>query len=138
MLGFRQSMSPEQRRNWWGRQIARQRSTNVPVAEFCRQLGVPTSTFYEWRRRLEQAPPASSQPAPLKQPAPNRICSQRASAVPASFVPVSILDPAADFQLEIELTNACAVRVKGAIDASWLEAAIAAAAQLRGPGPGGC
>jgi hypothetical protein len=46
---------------------------------------------------------------------------------------VSILSPAADAQLEIELANACVVRVRGAIDPSLLQAAIAAAAQIDPP-----
>jgi hypothetical protein len=45
---------------------------------------------------------------------------------------VSIVEPAAPTQLEIELTNACVVRLKGAIDPTLLQAAIAAAGQLDG------
>jgi hypothetical protein len=49
---------------------------------------------------------------------------------------VSVLSPALDTQLEIELTSACVARVKGAIDPSLLQAAIAAVAKLDGPGRG--
>jgi hypothetical protein len=50
----------------------------------------------------------------------------------ANFAPVSILEPAAVAELEIELTNACVVRLKGAIDPPLLQAAITAAGQLDG------
>lgn len=55
-----------------------------------------------------------------------------AGAAPANFVPVSILDPGAGTQLEIELTNACVLRLKGVIDPSLLQAAIMAAGRLDG------
>jgi hypothetical protein len=45
---------------------------------------------------------------------------------------VSILDPGAGAQLEIELSNACVLRLKGVIDPSLLETAIAAAGRLNG------
>jgi hypothetical protein len=45
---------------------------------------------------------------------------------------VSILDPDAGTQVEIELTNACVVRLRGVIDSRLLRAAIRAAGQLDG------
>jgi hypothetical protein len=58
----------------------------------------------------------------------------------ANFVPVSILAPAAGTELEIELTNACVVRLKGAIDPLLLQAAIMAAGRVDVPrqGANGC
>ena len=56
----------------------------------------------------------------------------RHTTTAANFVPLSILDPAAGTQLEIELTNACVLRVRGVIDPLLLQAAIAAAGQLDG------
>jgi hypothetical protein len=54
------------------------------------------------------------------------------------FVPVSIVDPAVGTELEVELANACVVRLKGPIDVSLLQAAIAAAGELdRSPHQGG-
>ena len=44
--------------------------------------------------------------------------------------------PAQATVLEIELTNACVVRLRGVIDSPLLEAAIAAAGQLEGPRQG--
>jgi transposase-like protein len=133
MLGFRQWKTAGQRRNWWARQISRQQSSNVPVTKFCQQLGVPASTFYEWRRRFAQAPSTSSQPVRVERPSPGSSGREPTGTAAANFVPVSILDSAAHAQLEIELTNACVVRVKGVIDPCLLQAAIAAAAKLDQP-----
>ena len=53
-----------------------------------------------------------------------------------AFLPVSILDAGAA-QLEIELANACVVRLKGAVDPELLRVAIHAAGRLGGDGRGG-
>ena len=55
-----------------------------------------------------------------------------AGTASANFVPVSIREPAAGTELEIELTNACVVRLKGVIDPPLLQAAITAAGKLDG------
>jgi transposase-like protein len=137
MHGSRPQISRGQRHNWWARQVARQQATNIPVLTFCRQLGVPTSTFYDWKRRFTQARATPPQPERLTRPSPKPIGHEQAGTVATSFVPVSIKNPAPEPQLEIELANACVVRVKGAIDRSLLEAAIAAAAKLDSPSRGG-
>ena len=54
-----------------------------------------------------------------------------------AFLPVSILDADPAGQLEIELANACVVRLKGAIDPELLRIAIHAAGRLGGDGRGG-
>jgi hypothetical protein len=53
------------------------------------------------------------------------------------FLPVSILDTGTVGQLEIELANACVVRLKGAVDPELLSIAIRAAGRLDGDGRGG-
>jgi len=50
----------------------------------------------------------------------------------ANFVPLSIIEPGAGTELEIELTNSCVLRLKGFIDPSLLQAAITAAGRLDG------
>jgi Transposase len=130
MLGFRQRASREERREWWRGQLTRQQSANVSVAEFCRQLGVSVATFYYWKRRVDEVPPTATGQASTEQPSRSRNGS--AGATTPNFVPVSILEPTAGTQLEVELTNACVVRLKGVIDPSLLQAAITAAGQLDG------
>ena len=59
MLGFGPPASRQARREWWRRQIQRQKDGRLTVAEFCRRLGVSTVTFYAWKRRFREAPPDS-------------------------------------------------------------------------------
>jgi hypothetical protein len=54
-----------------------------------------------------------------------------------AFLPVSILEADAAGQLEIELANACIVRLKGTVDPELLRIAIHAAGRLGGDGRGG-
>ncbi len=120
----------QSRVDWWRAQFQRQQRTNLNVTDLCRQLGVSVTTFYYWKKRVHEAPPdARGQVLGVR---PVRHVTKAAGATSASFVPVSILDPAAGAELEIELTNDCVVRLKGAIDSCLLQAAIAAAGQLDG------
>jgi hypothetical protein len=130
MPAFRQPTSREQRREWWRRQLARQKSANLSVTEFCRQLGVSITTFYYWKKRVDEAPSTVSGQVPVENS--SRRLTATARATPSSFVPVSILEPSAGAQLEIELTNACVLRLKGVIDPSLLQAAIMAVGRLDG------
>jgi hypothetical protein len=43
----------ESRIEWWGRVILRQQAGRIPLAQFCRQLGITTRKFYYWRQRLK-------------------------------------------------------------------------------------
>jgi transposase-like protein len=130
MLAFRQPTSREERREWWRRQISRQQSANLSVAEFCRQLGISVTTFYYWKRRVEEAP--GTAPGLASAEHPSQHPTAPAGTAVANFVPVSILDPGAGTQLEIELTNACVVRLRGVVDPPLLQAAITAAGQVGG------
>jgi transposase-like protein len=130
MLGSRQRPSREERRAWWRRQLSRQQSTNLSVTEFCRQLGVSLTTFYYWKRRAQEAPP--NVPAQGAAERRSRPMPSSARATAGDFLPVSILDPGVGTQLEIELANACLVRLRGPIDPSLLQAAITAAGELNG------
>jgi hypothetical protein len=44
----------ESRIEWWGRVILRQQAGRIPLAQFCRQLGITTRKFYYWRQRLQK------------------------------------------------------------------------------------
>jgi hypothetical protein len=134
MVGFGPPASRQARREWWRRQIQRQKEGSLSVAEFCRRLGVSTVTFYAWKRRLREAPPAL--PLVPERPSARPMPQANGPLVPA-FLPVSILDAGAAGQLEIELANACVVRVKGAVDPELLRIAIRAVGLLGGDGRGG-
>ena len=59
MLRFGPPANRRARQEWWRRQIQRQQDGSLSIAEFCRQLGVSTVTFYAWKRRFREAPLAS-------------------------------------------------------------------------------
>jgi transposase-like protein len=138
MLGFGPPADRKARCHWWRRQIQRQQEGSLTVAEFCRQLGVSTVTFYAWKRRFRAAPAAS--PLVSERPSARPMAGANEVSIPA-FLPVSILDADAAAgqlgQLEIELANGCIVRLKGAVDPEWLRIAIRAAGRIDGDRRGG-
>jgi hypothetical protein len=134
MVGFGPPASRQARREWWRRQIQRQKDGSLTVTEFCRRLGVSTVSFYAWKRRFREASPAS--PRVPERPAARPIPEANGASTPA-FLPVSIRDAAAAGQLEIELANACVVRLKGAVDPRLLRIAIHAVGRLGGGQRGG-
>ena len=135
MVGFGPPASRQARREWWRRQIQRQNEGSLSVAEFCRRLGVSTVTFYAWKRRFREAPPAF--PLVPERPSARPLPEANGASTPA-FLPASILDAGvAAGQLEIELANACVVRLKGAVDPELLRIAIRVAGRLGGEGRGG-
>ena len=103
MVGFGPPASRQARREWWRRQIQRQKEGSLTVAEFCRRLGVSTVSFYAWKRRFREASPAF--PLVPDRPSARPMPEANGASTPA-FPPVSILhaDPAG--QLEIEPANA--------------------------------
>jgi hypothetical protein len=128
MVGFRQPPNCEERREWWRGQFARQQTSNLTVAELCRQLGVSVPTFYYWKKRVFEAAP--NVPAQNSAQYRSGAVTETTDALVPSFMPVTILDRGAGTQLEFTLANTSVVRLKGAVDASLLQAAIVAAGQL--------
>jgi transposase-like protein len=133
MLGFGPPANRQARQEWWRRQIQRQSECHLTVAEFCRRLGVSTVTFYAWKRRLREAHPG----APLLPARPAAPPLAAPTAPTPAFLPVAIRAAGPDPQLEIELPNACVVRLTGTIDPGWLRTAIDAAGRLGTGAPGG-
>jgi hypothetical protein len=84
-------------------------------------------TFYTWKRRFretsEASPLCSQKPTPQSMPTSN-------GTPRATFLPVSILDAGPAGRLEIALSNACVVRLTGAIDPELLRTAIRAAGRV--------
>ena len=120
----------QSRVDWWRGLFQRQQKTNLSVIDFCRQLGVSVTTFYYWKKRVQVELPNT--PGRVTGERPSHRMTLATSTASANFVPVSILEPVAGTELEIELTNACVVRLKGVIDPPLLQAAITAAGQLDG------
>ena len=117
--------SHQSRIDWWRGQFDRQHKAGLSVTELCRQLDVSVTTFYYWRKRVHENSPRSPGQVAAGYPA-------RRLTTTASFVPVSIVEPATGTELEIELNNSCVLRLRGIIDPSLLQAAITAAGQLDG------
>ncbi len=132
MLGFGPPANRRARQEWWRRQIQRQEEGNLSIAEFCRRIGVSTASFYARRRRLRETPPT----APLMSERPPVKPSAANGAPAPAFLPVSMLDTGPHGHLEIELTNACVVRLKGSVDPGLLRVAIRAAGRLGDGGRG--
>jgi Transposase len=127
MLGFGPPANPQARLEWWRRQIRRQKDGNLTVAEFCRRLGVSTVTFYAWKRRFR----ATFDASPLRTVKPTPQTTPTSNGAPrAAFLPVSILDARPAGHLEIVLSNACVVRLTGAVDPELLRTAIRAAGRF--------
>jgi hypothetical protein len=120
----------QSRVDWWRGQFQRQRRTNLSVTDLCRQLGISVTTFYYWKKRVHEALPNA--PGRVSGERPSHRMTSAVGTVSANFVPVSILEPAAGTELEIELTNACVVRLNCVIDPLLLQAAITAAGQIDG------
>ena len=121
--------SHQSRIDWWRGQFERHHKAGQSVTELCRQLDVSVTTFYYWKKRVHEASPRS--PGQVAAGYPSRRPTT-AGTTTASFVPVSIVEPATGTELEIELNNSCVLRLKGIIDPSLLQAAITAAGQLDG------
>ena len=96
MVGFGPPVSRQARREWWRRQVQRQKDGSLTVAEFCRRLGVSTVTFYAWKRRFREAPPAF--PIVPDKPSVRPVYEANGASTPA-LLPVSILHAGPAVQL---------------------------------------
>ena len=132
MLGFGPPADRRARQEWWRRQIQRQQDGSLSIAEFCRRLGVSTVTFYAWKRRFREAPLAS----PLTSERPAAMAAGVNGAPVRTFLPVSFPSAEPNGQLEVELANACVVRLTGSVNPVLLRVAIHAAGRLGDQGRG--
>ncbi len=122
-------MNHQARIDWWRGQFQRQQEASQSVTEFCLRLGVSITTFYYWKKRIHEVSPSRLDLNTLDRPSSS---VAKIGTSTTNFVPLSILDSGTASHLEIELANACVVRLKGTIDPVLLQAAIAAAGQLDG------
>lgn len=108
----------------WRRRLSRYGEWLGSVAAFCEREDVSVATFYQWRRKLEAKPSASSTP---------RAAARSSPDAPPLFLPVRIEAPA---QVEIEFPNGVRMRVPAQATAA-LEAVVGAVGRvaLDGLGP---
>ena len=68
----------------WRRIVAEQTTSGLSIAVYCRQAGIPQSSFYAWRRKLGRDGPATDQPARESAPAgPSTFAAVQLAAEPA-------------------------------------------------------
>ncbi|MCP4002861.1 MAG: transposase [bacterium] len=102
-----------ERDRYWRGVIREQRASGLGISAFCREHEVPLSSFFQWRRKLQERQHQD-------EPAAGRSEAQEDSV--AKFVPVQLHSPptATRAGCEIVLADGCRVIVPTQCDATWL------------------
>lgn len=112
-------------RRRWGDRLLRFAGCRLTIAEFCRREGVSIASFYLWRRRLQDAPPAGETLAGDRTTARTSARTPVRTVAPR-FLPVVLSDaspgiggfgPAA---LELELPNQVRLRMGHDVEARFV------------------
>lgn len=103
----------------WQRRLERYQSSEAGLDVFCLQEGVSRSTFFRWKRRLDQGVPAALQ-ADSAEPEPN-------GSTDSLFLPISLKKS----RVEIELPNGGVVRLPGDVGPGVLTAVVRVVGSLR-------
>ena len=103
----------------WERRLQRYKVSETSLELFCLQEGVSRSTFYRWKRRLENGIPESLES--------DSAGSAENNSSKALFLPVSLKTS----RVEIELPNGGVVRLPSDLGRDILVAAIRVAGSLR-------
>lgn len=102
-----------ERERYWRGVIREQRTSGLGISAFCREHEVPLSSFFQWRRRLQERDRKN-------EPVPDNSMPREDSA--AKFIPVQLPAPhrARRADCEIVLADGCRVIVPTHCDAAWL------------------
>jgi hypothetical protein len=103
----------------WQRRLARYQTTEMNLDVFCLQEGVSRSTFYRWKRRLDDSIPES--------PEADSAEYQRPESNESLFLPISLKSS----RVEIELPNGGVVRLPGDVGKDVLVAVVRVVGSLR-------
>ena len=103
----------------WQRRLERFQTNESSLDVFCLQEGVSRSTFYRWKRRLDQGIP-EAQPADSAE-------SEQNGSTDSLFLPISLKKS----RVEIELPNGGVVRLPGDVGPGVLTAVVRAVGSLR-------
>lgn len=109
------------RRAYWRAQMAAHEKSGLSVAAFCRQRGLRKGTLTFWRWKVAQEAKAAPRRAPSAF-VPIRLAPARPAAPPD-------VAPAAG-ELEIAVGPGRCVRVRGRVEAGWLEQVLRVVATL--------
>ena len=98
------------REAFWRKVLARQRGSGLSVKGFCQQEGLAVASFYYWKRRIREQ---GSEHQPAVQFAPVRVVAQEPARSEAGGV------------IEIRLSRARRIRLRGPVDSQQLAAVVA-------------
>jgi len=100
--------------------LNRQQESGLNVKDFCSNEGLTESTFYYWRKKLQEHPPSKGF-IPLVVKSSQSIVQKHSK----SYEPISADQPQADdFLLELVYPNGTMLRVKKDLDLSHLRTLI--------------
>jgi hypothetical protein len=103
----------------WQQRLARYQTTEMNLDVFCLQEGVSRSTFYRWKRRLDDDIP--------EPPEADFAERQRPESNESLFLPISLKSS----RVEIELSNGGVVRLPGDVSKGVLVAVVRVVGSLR-------
>jgi hypothetical protein len=103
----------------WERRLERYQSNEVNLDVFCLQEGVSRSTFYRWKRRLDNGIPETLQAAAVE--------PEQNGSTDALFLPISLKKS----RVEIELPNGGVVRLPADVSQGVLTAVVRVVGSLR-------
>ena len=103
----------------WQRRLERHQTSEADLDVFCLQEGVSRSTFYRWKRRLNNGLPKTLQ-ADVAEP-------EQIGSSNSLFLPISLKKS----RIEIELPNGGVVRLPADVSRSVLVAVVRVVGSLR-------
>ena len=103
----------------WERRLERYQANEVNLDVFCLQEGVSRSTFFRWKRRLNQGIPEALQA--------NSVEPKQNGSTDSLFLPISLKKS----RVEIELPNGGVVRLPGDVGPGVLTAVVRVVGSLR-------
>ena len=103
----------------WERRLERYQTHEVNLDVFCLQEGVSRSTFYRWKRRLDNGIPETLQADAAE--------AEQNGSTDALFLPISLKKS----RVEIELPNGGVVRLPADVGQSVLTAVVRVVGSLR-------
>jgi hypothetical protein len=103
----------------WERRLERYQTHEMNLDVFCLQEGVSRSTFYRWKRRLDNGVPEMLQAAAAE--------SEQNGSTDALFLPISLKKS----RVEIELPNGGVVRLPADVGQGVLTAVVRVVGSLR-------
>ena len=106
----------------WKQRLESQKASGLSLAVYCLQEGVSLSSYFRWRRRLQNGVPAS-----LIEDEADRQQAESEDMSEATFLPISLKAS----PVEIELPNGGIVRLPLGVGQAALIAVIEAAGTLR-------